>query len=85
MISALRNLIRPVCPNCDGKGGHMDGYYQPEFSECDCCNPMGDNEQEPTRVWRWRWWQHRVWLWREERRWDRMIAEGEKRENWRSR
>jgi len=30
---------RPIikCPICDGEGGAMSGYYEPEWSECPCC------------------------------------------------
>lgn len=26
------------CPCCKGKGGHMSGYYEPEWSECSYCD-----------------------------------------------
>lgn len=26
-----------TCPVCDGAGGAMEGYYEPEWSECSSC------------------------------------------------
>jgi hypothetical protein len=75
MIAWLRNLIQPVCPACNGAGGGMCGYYEPEFYGCDCCNEDEDNEAEITRVWRWRWWGHRYRLWQDERYYDRLGRE----------
>lgn len=74
----LLDLIRPVCPACNGNGGHMSGYYEPEFSGCECCNPDEDNEDDITRVWRWHWWLYRFRIWREERRLDRWIEKQER-------
>lgn len=73
MLSLLWQLIRPDCPNCDGKGGFMDGYYQPEFSGCRCCNEDERNEDPVTRVWRWQWWLFQFSQWRERRRIDKWI------------
>lgn len=71
----ISELLRPACPNCDGKGGFMSGYYEPEFSGCSCCNPDERNEDDPTRVWRWSWWLFLFQEWRERRRLDRWIDE----------
>lgn len=73
MLSRLADLIRPICPCCEGKGGFMDGYYEPEFSGCRCCNPDEDCDDEITRVWRWQWWMFRLAEWREMRRLDKWI------------
>jgi hypothetical protein len=73
MLDRLRKIIRPDCPNCNGAGGFMSGYYEPEFSGCRCCNPDEGNEDDITRVWRWRWWIFRFREWREMRRLDRWI------------
>lgn len=70
---SLTNLVRPPCPHCDGKGGFMDGYYEPEFSGCPCCNPDEENEDVPTRVWRFNWWVFRFRFWLENYRIDRWI------------
>ncbi len=52
----LWRLIRPACPHCEGKGGFMDGYYEPEWSGCRCCDPDEERMDEPvTHVWRWHW------------------------------
>jgi hypothetical protein len=77
MIKFLLHLFRPICPLCDGEGGGMSGYYEPEFYGCRCCNAEEDNEAEPTRVWRWHWWAFRFAMWREERRFDKMIEADE--------
>jgi len=72
---SLWTLIRPPCPHCDGKGGFMEGYYEPEFSGCRCCNPDERNEDTTTRVWRWHWWAFCFNEWRELRRLDRWIEQ----------
>lgn len=74
MIVWLRNLIRPVCQCCDGKGHHQ-AYYEPEYYGCRCCNPNEDREEPVTRVWFWQAWWQRFDDWREERRIDRLIRE----------
>jgi hypothetical protein len=74
-------MLRIVCPACNGDGGEMSGYYEPEFSECQCCNERGDNEEEVTRVWRWRWWWFRFNQWRADRALDRWIEQEIRREN----
>jgi hypothetical protein len=51
----------------------MSGYYEPEFSGCECCNPDEHNEDDTTRVWRWSWWLFQLLQWRERRRLDRWI------------
>lgn len=71
ILSWLRDLIRPICKRCDGKGGWVSGYYEPEYNECDCCNPGGDNNPDITRVWLWHWWIYA----REERRFARWCEE----------
>ena len=62
------NLIRPICPECDGEGGRMSGYYQPEWSECGLCNPDGTVDEPVARVWFWQVWRWRYHLWRMDRR-----------------
>lgn len=37
MLAKHRPFI--TCPFCDGKGGAMSGYYEPEWSECRECYP----------------------------------------------
>jgi hypothetical protein len=69
---ALFDFIRPVCPHCAGKGGFVDGYYEPEFYGCRCCNEDESREEPVTRVWRWRWWLFRLDQWREGRHWEKM-------------
>ncbi len=59
----LRDLIRPECPHCAGESGSKD--YWGEWSECECCNPSGDNETG--RVWFWRLWHFAFKLWRIDR------------------
>lgn len=43
MANAFRKLWLVIrwralfkCPICDGAGGAMEGYYEPEWSECEC-------------------------------------------------
>lgn len=67
MLKWLYGLVRPICPDCDGSGGGMSGYYQPEFYGCRCCNEDEDNEDEVTRVWRWQWWAYRIEQWKHDR------------------
>lgn len=77
-------FIRPICPFCEGKGGFVDGYYEPEFSGCRCCDPNEERMDEPvTRVWRWQWWLFRYREWREARRLDKWIDQ--QPEAWRGR
>jgi hypothetical protein len=71
----LLSTIKPICPFCNGNGGAMSGYWQPEFDACECCNPNDDHEEEIVRVWRWRIWLHRFEIWRENRIFDRMIRD----------
>lgn len=72
MIGKIRDLFRPICPHCDGKGGFMSGYYEPEFSGCSCCNEDEQREEDVVRVWRWQWWLHQYRMWQEERYWSRI-------------
>ena len=51
----------------------MDGYYEPEFYGCRCCNQDEDSEENPTRVWRLHWWMFRLKEWRAAKRLDRWI------------
>lgn len=76
----LWELFRPECPHCDGKGGFMSGYYEPEFIGCECCNCDERNEADPTRVWRWQWWAFHFRQRREARRLDRWVDEQVKRD-----
>lgn len=80
MLKFLLGIFRPVCPACDGEGGSMSGYYEPEFSECSCCyeDPWWE-ESNPTRVWRWRTWKWRYAEWRNKRHWERLYSEQEHR------
>lgn len=78
MFSRIAGLIYPVCPACKGEGGGMSGYYQPEFVECMCCNESLYNEDDPTRVWRWRWWRFKFREWKYNRAMERQIAEWER-------
>ena len=66
------NLLRPACPHCSGEGGFTSGYYQPEWSGCELCNKREDNDDQPTRVWRWQWWRFRFHLWHADRLFDRL-------------
>lgn len=76
MIKFLYGLIRPICPQCAGKGGFTN-YYGDDWSGCSVCNPEEDNEEPVTRVWRWRWWAH-LYEMRQLDKWvDRQIAEDE--------
>jgi len=34
LVIWLHPLLK--CPLCDGTGGAMEGYYEPEWCECDC-------------------------------------------------
>lgn len=36
------------CPHCDGKGGGVEGYYEPEWFECPCCNEDGEGTGKVT-------------------------------------
>ncbi len=76
----LYDLVRPVCWHCNGRGGFMDGYFEPEFSGCQCCNPDEENEDKITRVWRWRWWIFRYKMWRADRWIDKQMAKIEREE-----
>ena len=78
MLKWLLGLIYPVCPACDGEGGATTGYYEPEFSECECCNWWLYNEAKVTRVWRWWWWLHRYREWQAERHLDKQIEQWER-------
>lgn len=74
MLKRLWRLIRPACPYCEGKGGFIDGYYEPEWSGCRCCDPDEERMDDPvTHVWRWSWWWFRLSEWREMRRLDKWI------------
>lgn len=74
MLKILSQMIWPECPHCKGEGGFMDGYYEPEWSGCRCCDPKEERMDEPvTRVWRWHWWLFRFAEWREMRRIDKWI------------
>jgi len=80
MLAFVRNLFRPVCPACEGKGGEISGYYEPEFSECGCCyEDRWYGDSNPTRVWRWRRWTWRYQEWRTARHWESLYAEEERR------
>lgn len=58
----------------------MDGYYQPEFSECRCCyEDRWWEESNPTRAWRWRTWVWRYQEWRTRQHWEQLYAEEERR------
>jgi hypothetical protein len=69
----MMHVLHPVCPHCLGEGGHMSGYYEPEFYGCRCCNPDEENENNPTRVWRWKWWVFQLSEWRAARRMDKWV------------
>jgi hypothetical protein len=73
MLNYIRDLVRPICPHCAGKGGFMEGYYEQEFYGCRCCNPDEDNDEDPTRVRRWHSWMFRFSEWRDAKRIDRWI------------
>jgi len=79
ILAWLLSIVRPVCPECDGNGGGMSGYYEPEWSDCDCCNPQGRDLEDGriTRVWRWRLWQRRYELWKLDRWIDREMRKEE--------
>lgn len=79
----LWNIIRPVCPACDGKGGSMSGYYEPEFDSCRCCNRDDQNDEEVTHVWRWQWWRFKFNQWREDRAIDKWVEQEMRREDFR--
>lgn len=80
MLKFLLGIVRPTCPACEGEGGAMTGYYEPEFSECMCCYyDRWYDDSNPTRVWRWQAWAHRYQEWRTARHWDRIYAEEERR------
>jgi hypothetical protein len=74
MLKWLYGLIRPVCPHCDGKGGAVSGYYEPEWSGCRCCDPdeARIDEPVPVRVWRWHLWRYWLDQRRDERHWEKM-------------
>lgn len=67
-----------VCPECNGKGGHVssgDGWE--EWDECRCCNADGKNDSGMTTA-------ECVEAFRrseaaEAARWDKIIAEAEAR------
>src|SRR5262245_23316032 len=44
--------LHPVikCPLCKGQGGAMAGYYEPEWTECECWNDWRDLEDRG-RAW----------------------------------
>jgi hypothetical protein len=74
MIKRIADWIRPACPHCEGTGGFTDGYYEPEWSGCRCCDPDETRMDEPvTHVWRWQWWAFQFREWREMRRLDKWI------------
>jgi hypothetical protein len=54
-----RPLIK--CPFCQGKGGAMSGYYEPEWSECGECFRFWDDLDDHG----WPWFVGRlpVWAW----------------------
>lgn len=43
---------RPLltCPLCKGRGGEVSGYYEPEWSECDC-EPHWDQLEDAGMTW----------------------------------
>lgn len=80
MLNFIARLFRPICPACNGEGGAMSGYYEPEFSECGCCYPdRWYEDSNPTHVWRWRAWVWRYQQRRTERHWNKIYEEDERR------
>ncbi len=41
LVIKHRSFFR--CPFCEGKGGAMSGYYEPEWSECHACHRHWDD------------------------------------------
>ena len=52
----LRHRPLVKCPMCNGKGGEMQGYYEPEWSECWYCYDFWGELEE----WRCEWFVGRV-------------------------
>jgi hypothetical protein len=76
MIKFIHDIMRPVCPRCDGSGGsegYYGGYYGGDWTGCSLCNPNEDREETIVRIWFWRIWLHRIEMWRLDRWVDRQI------------
>lgn len=66
LVHIIQNIIRPICPHCDGTGGFND-YYGGDWSGCSCCNSNEDREEPIIRIWFWQVWRHRYELWKLDR------------------
>jgi hypothetical protein len=78
LLRQLYNLIRPICPHCQGSGG-FNNYWGDDWDGCSCCNPEENREEAVIRIWFWQWWRFRYER-RQEGQWtDRQIAEEERR------
>lgn len=57
LIAKYRPFFK--CPHCNGKGGAICGYYEPEWTECESCY----------QGWKWlvnrdmKWFEGRISLW----------------------
>ena len=78
MWQRLRDLIYPVCPQCDGAGG-SEGYFGGDWTGCFCCNPDEDREEPIVRIWFWQVWRNRYNLWQLDRWVDSQIESDRRR------
>jgi hypothetical protein len=72
MIRAIRDLIYPICPECDGTGG-SEGHYGGDWTGCFCCNQDEDREDPIVRIWFWQVWRHHYEMWKLNRWVDRQV------------
>jgi hypothetical protein len=40
------------CPICAGQGGEISGYYEPEWSDCLCCDGAGRATSQQVQAYR---------------------------------
>lgn len=59
----LKNRPLLTCPFCKGKRGAIQGYYEPEWDDCDACGHYWQDMEDNG----WRWFVGRlpVWSWLE--------------------
>jgi hypothetical protein len=69
LVHIIQNIIRPICPHCDGTGGsnnYCNDYYG-DWSGCSCCNSNEDREEPIIRIWFWQVWLYEYELWKLDR------------------
>lgn len=47
----LRHRPLVTCPFCKGRGGAMEGYYEPEWSECRACWTLWNDLEDYGATW----------------------------------